>query len=85
MAGSAVLMLLVLTTVTSPLAGLLYVLVFGVGATAGMFLLSGLIGLPFALTASRSEAARRAIQVLAGAASLLVGCWQMWELGSLWP
>jgi hypothetical protein len=83
MAGSAALMLLVLTTIASPLAGLLYVLVFGVGATAGMFLLSGLIGLPFALTASRSEAARRAIQVLAGAASLLVGCWQMWDLASL--
>jgi high-affinity nickel permease len=83
MAGSAALMLLVLTSIASPLAGLLYVLVFGVGATAGMFLLSGLIGLPFALTAGRSDAARRAIQILAGAASLCVGCWLIWELGSL--
>lgn len=83
MAGSATLMLLVLTTISSPLAGLLYVLVFGAGATAGMFLLSGLIGLPFALTAGRSEAACRAIQILAGTASLFVGCWLMWELGSL--
>jgi ABC-type nickel/cobalt efflux system permease component RcnA len=83
MAGSAALMLLVLTTIASPLAGLLYVVVFGVGATVGMFLLSGLIGIPFALTARRSETARRAIQIFAGAASLSIGCWLMWELSSL--
>lgn len=83
LAGSAALMLLVLATIPSPLAGLLYVLVFGVGATAGMFLLSGLIGIPFALTAGRSEAARHAIQILAGAVSLFVGCWLMWVLGSM--
>jgi hypothetical protein len=51
MAGSAALMLLVLSTIPSPVGGFLYVLVFGVGSTAGMLVLSGLIGIPFAVSA----------------------------------
>ncbi len=80
MAGSAALMLLVLATIPSALGGLLYVLIFGVGSTAGMLLLSGLIGIPFAVTAGRSRAALMAVQALAGAASLLLGCWLVWDL-----
>ena len=79
MAGSAAMMLLVLTTISSPLGGLLYVLVFGVGATTSMFVLSALIGIPCTLAAGRSEAARSALQVVAGAASLLIGCWLLWQ------
>ncbi len=51
MAGSAALMLLVLATIPSPIAGLLYIAVFGLGSTAGMLALSGLIAVPFVLTA----------------------------------
>src|SRR5262249_52382353 len=47
MAGSAALMLLVLATIPSAASALLYVLVFGIGSTAGMLCLSGLIGVPF--------------------------------------
>lgn|SRR5574341_20730 len=81
MAGSAALMLLVLATIPSPLSGLLYILVFGVGSTAGMLVISGLIGIPFILTARRSETAHAAIQTLAGAASLILGlvlAWNQW-------
>jgi len=73
MAGSAALMLLVLSTIPSPVGGFLYVLVFGVGSTAGMLVLSGLIGIPFAMSAQRSRAVQAVIQGLAGAASLLLG------------
>jgi hypothetical protein len=73
LAGSAGLTLLVLGTIESPVAGLLYLVVFGVGSMAGMLLLSGLIGLPFALAARRSDAALVAVQALAGAASLVLG------------
>jgi ABC-type nickel/cobalt efflux system permease component RcnA len=55
MAGSAALMLLVLASIPSLVGGLLYILVFGVGSTAGMLLISGLIGIPFTLTADRSR------------------------------
>jgi hypothetical protein len=43
LAGSGALMLLVLATLSSPAAALLYVVVFGVGSTVGMLVLSGLI------------------------------------------
>lgn len=83
LAGSAALTLLVLTTIPSPLGGLLYILVFGLGSTVGMLLLSGLIGIPFALTASRSLRIQTIIQALAGAVSLLLGLFLVWELQGL--
>jgi ABC-type nickel/cobalt efflux system permease component RcnA len=81
-AGSAALMLLVLATIPSPVGGLLYVLVFGIGSTAGMLLLSGIIGMPF-VVAGRSRAAVLSIQALAGAASLCLGGWLAWDLSGL--
>jgi len=59
LAGSAALMLLVLGTITSPLAGLAYIVIFGLGSVGGMLLLSGIISLPFILTAQRFSAVNR--------------------------
>jgi high-affinity nickel-transport protein len=72
LAGSAALMLLVLSTIPSPLGGLLYVLVFGLGAMLGMLVLSGLVALPFVLTA-RSAVLHTTIRLAAGAVSLGLG------------
>src|SRR5258708_1480372 len=47
LAGSGALMLVVLTTIPSPLAGLGYILMFGLGSTGGMLLMSSVIGMPF--------------------------------------
>ena len=73
LAGSGALVLLVLTTMPSPAAAVVYILVFGVGSTAGMLLLSGLIGVPFALTAGGSRTLGTALQLVVGACSILVG------------
>jgi hypothetical protein len=73
LAGSAALMFLVLASIPSPLGGVLYVLTFGLGSTAGMLLLSGVIGIPFALAAGRSTRTQAAVQALAGATSLILG------------
>jgi ABC-type nickel/cobalt efflux system permease component RcnA len=73
LAGSGALVLLVLASMPSPAAALTYILVFGVGSTTGMLLLSGLIGVPFVLTASGSRMLPLVLQVVVGAASLLVG------------
>lgn len=81
LAGSAALMLLVLTTIPSPLAGLAYILIFGFGSVGGMLILSSLIGLPFILTARRFTAMNRWIQVGAGAASVAFGIFLGWEIG----
>ena len=73
MAGSAALILLVAAAIPSPVGGLLYILVFGVGSTIGMLALSGLIGLPFMLAAHRSPRALLGIQVVSGVASCVLG------------
>lgn len=73
LAGSGALILLVLTTMPSPTAAVLYILVFGVGSTAGMLVLSGLIGVPFALTTGGSRTLAMSLQLVVGAASVLVG------------
>ena len=81
LAGSAALMLLVLTTIPSALAGMAYIVIFGIGSVGGMLLLSGLIGLPFVLTAQRFSRMNRWIQVVAGVASLLFGLHLGWDIG----
>jgi hypothetical protein len=73
LAGSGALVLLVLTTMPSAIAALLYILVFGVGSTAGMLVLSGIIGVPFALTARGSRTLVTALQAVVGLCSILVG------------
>jgi hypothetical protein len=80
MAGSAALMLLTLAAIPSVVGALVYVLVFGLGSTLGMLVLSGLMGVPLALSASRSRVAQMLLKVLAGSASLLLGLWIAYEL-----
>jgi len=82
LAGSAALMLLVLSTIESPLGGLAYIVIFGLGSVGGMLLLSGIISLPFILTAQRFSAMNRWIRVFAGVASVTFGLYLGWEIGS---
>jgi sulfite exporter TauE/SafE len=80
LAGSAALMLLVLTTIPSPLAGLVYILIFGFGSVGGMLVLSSLIGLPFVLTARRFSLMNGWIRLMAGLASAAFGLFLGWEI-----
>lgn len=80
LAGSAALMLLVLTTIPSALAGLTYIVIFGIGSVGGMLLLSSMIGLPFILTAQRFTRLNRWIRVIAGGASVVFGLLLGWEI-----
>ena len=82
LAGSAALTLLVLTQIASPWLGMVYLLVFGVGSVGGMLIMSGLVGLPFALTAGRLNAAHHTLQIVAGAVSVLFGIWYAYESGA---
>jgi len=82
LAGSAAVMLLVLSTIESASAGLAYIVIFGLGSVGGMLLLSGIISLPFILTARRFSLMNRWIRVLAGAASVAFGLFLGWEIGS---
>ncbi len=80
MAGSAVLMLFVLGTISSPWAALLYVLVFGVGTIGGMLILSGLIGLPFAVASRRFSTLLGRIQLAVGLGSVVFGAVYTWHV-----
>lgn len=81
LAGSAALTLLVLAQIQSTALGLLYLAVFGIGSIAGMLLMSGLIGLPFALSARRLGGVHYGLQAVAGALSIVFGLWYAYETG----
>ena len=75
LAGSAALTLLVLAQIQSVSLGLLYLAVFGVGSTFGMLLMSGLVGLPFALSGKRLTSLNYGLQTAAGGLSIAFGLW----------
>jgi ABC-type nickel/cobalt efflux system permease component RcnA len=87
LAGSAALTLLVLTQIQSVWLGLLYLALFGVGSTFGMLLMSGLIGLPFALSGRRLSRINYGLQTAAGGLSIAFGLWYAYAIlvtNSLW-
>src|SRR5882672_11043238 len=75
LAGSAALTLLVLTQIQSVWLGLLYLALFGVGSTFGMLLMSGLIGLPFAVSGRQFTRINYGLQSAAGGLSIAFGFW----------
>jgi ABC-type nickel/cobalt efflux system permease component RcnA len=79
LAGSAALTLLVLTQVQSVSLGFFYLALFGIGSTLGMLLMSGLIGLPFALTGQRLTKINFGLQTAAGGLSIAFGLWYAYE------
>jgi nickel/cobalt transporter (NicO) family protein len=81
LAGSAALTLLVLTQINSPVLGLLYLGVFGVGSILGMLLMSGLVGLPFVLGSRKLTGIHSSLQMIAGVMSIAFGVWYAYVTG----
>ena len=82
LAGSGALTLLVLTQISSPLIGFLYVATFGFGSIVGMLLMSGLIGLPFAFTSGRLTHVHQGLQTVAAVLSICFGVWYAFRAGA---
>jgi sulfite exporter TauE/SafE len=80
LAGSAALTLLVLNTMSSLAQGLAFLLVFGVGSILSMLVLSGLISIPFKLTARFSLRLNLWVHGAAGFISIVLGLFIMWEI-----
>jgi hypothetical protein len=74
MAGSAALLVLAVSRLSDPLAGLAYILLFGLGSMAGMALVSAAIGLPLMMSARYLTWANRALQAGLGVTTILIGC-----------
>ncbi|MBI4318684.1 MAG: sulfite exporter TauE/SafE family protein [Chloroflexi bacterium] len=81
LAGSAALMLLVLTTIGSIWEGLFFILVFGTGSILGMLVFSGVIGLPFVFTARYANQLNQGLRLAAGMLSMGLGLVVLWEIG----
>jgi ABC-type nickel/cobalt efflux system permease component RcnA len=75
LAGSGALMLLVLAQSQSVWVGFFCLAIFGLGSIAGMILMSGLIGLPFALTAGNVGGVHQHLQTTAAGVSIAFGLW----------
>lgn len=73
MAGSAALILLTLETVASPLQGLLYILLFGVGSIVGMGLLSLIIALPLRYSAKNLTWSYNGLKAMVGIITVGLG------------
>jgi hypothetical protein len=80
LAGSAALTLLVLTQIRSMTLGLLYLGMFGLGSIAGMLVMSGVVGLPFVLSARRLTRVHYNLQMTAGGLSVCFGLWYAYEI-----
>jgi cytochrome c biogenesis protein CcdA len=71
--GSAAVMLVTLTVVSSVELGLVFIFVFGVGVILGMVSIACLVNSLLAYTASRLEKVHRIIKAVTGSASIIFG------------
>lgn len=82
LAGSAAVGLLVLGAVQDVAAGLLYLLVFGLGTMVGMVLFTTALALPVTLLSLRFEPFQRVLGVVTGAASVALGALLAFQIGA---
>jgi hypothetical protein len=80
LAGSGAVMLLVLSTIPSPVVGLIYIALFGIGSIGGMLVMSALISLPAYFTASRFARTNWVVRMLAGVFSIGFGLFMAYEI-----
>ncbi len=83
MAGSAALILLTLQSVHSPLTGMLYIALFGVGSIAGMAVLSAIIAIPLRSSASGLTWLHNGLQAVIGTSTLVLGSVMVYDIGSV--
>lgn len=81
LAGSAAVALLVLGTIHEPRWGVAYLLVFGLGTIAGMFVITSALALPLAYTAGKFDRFHRTLGAAAAIASVGFGCFLVYDIG----
>jgi len=73
MAGSAAVILLTVDMGTTPMQGIMYILLFGTGSIVGMALLTVVISLPIKLFSTQLTWAHNAFQLLIGVITITLG------------
>jgi ABC-type nickel/cobalt efflux system permease component RcnA len=79
LAGSAALLLVTLTTLSSAWLGVAYIAVFGVGSIAGMAVLAAVIALPLRGAARSLTGWHNGLEAAIGSGTLLVGAWVLYN------
>lgn len=80
-AGSAALMLIVLATIPSPVVGLMYIAVFGLGSVGGMVAMSTLVGMPLTAVTKGAGGAQKIFRAIAGSVSVIFGLLLAYRIG----
>lgn len=80
-AGSGVLMLLVLSTIPTFIEGLFYILIFGLGSTLGMSVMSFIIGIPFSYSFAGFPQLEKNLRFTAAVLSILFGLFVIFTSG----
>lgn len=83
LAGSAALMLLILSTFNSLIIGIIYILLFGIGSMVGMAIVGGLISIPFIYSSKKSRSINTVIQYGTGMISIGFGSYLLFKIGYL--
>jgi hypothetical protein len=81
LAGSAALMLFVLTTIESTALAFGYIIVFGIGSIGGMMLMSLLLSIPARFTSASFIRTHLAVRAAAGLFSLVFGLMLAYDIG----
>ena len=69
------------SNIESPLAGLAYILLFGLGSVISMGVMTVIISLPFVVSAGRLPNINRTIQIAVGTFSIMFGGFLMYQIG----
>ncbi|HEX4076153.1 MAG TPA: hypothetical protein VHX49_12205 [Candidatus Acidoferrales bacterium] len=80
LAGSAAVALLVLATIHNPKWAVVYLLLFGIGTVAGMMLITGVMGAPFAYAKSRARLSN-GMRIASGLISFGFGLFIVYQIG----
>ncbi|MED4227693.1 urease accessory protein UreH [Neobacillus cucumis] len=80
LAGSAAMVLLTMSTVSTVRECALYILIFGIGTIIGMMSFTTIIGIPFVYS-KKSINLDRSLTQLAGSVSFLFGIYYMYNIG----
>ncbi|MFA0751299.1 MAG: hypothetical protein SLRJCFUN_001702 [Candidatus Fervidibacter sp.] len=81
LAGSGAAAVMVMTTASSLLSGILYLAIFGIGSIAGMTTTAFVLSLPVWLTQQRFQRAYNVLLAATSIISVAFGVYLLWELG----
>ncbi|WP_342047749.1 hypothetical protein [Bacillus sp. OTU530] len=80
LAGSAAMVVLTMSTVSTVWECILYIMIFGVGTILGMLTFTTIIGIPFVYS-KKNLNLNRSLTQLAGTVSFIFGIYYMYNLG----